>query len=88
MLTCHQATQLVSQQHERPLSRRERWGLKVHLWLCINCRRFTRQLQLLRRALRELGRSEMADQHGPELPPEARQRIRRALTDSSSPPER
>lgn len=79
MLTCHQATRLVSEQQERPLTRWEHWGLRLHLWICTSCRRFSRQLQLLRRALHELGRSDSALQHGPELSPAARQRIRHAL---------
>lgn len=81
MLTCKQASQLVSENQERTLTRRERWGLKLHLWICISCRRFNRQIALMRRALRRLSQSDVADETGPELPPEARQRIRRNLTE-------
>lgn len=84
MLTCKQASQLVSELQERELSRRERWALKTHLWICISCRRFSRQLNLLRRALRLMAQGEETQQHGPELSPQARQRIRRALAEDDN----
>jgi len=52
MLTCKEASQLVSEQLDRQLSRRERMALRFHLWLCRNCRRFTKQLGFLRSTLR------------------------------------
>lgn len=86
MLTCKQTSQLLSEHQERPLSRRERWALKLHLFMCVSCRRFNRQLAMLRHALRQLAHGEISDQHGPELPPQARQRIRRALSEHKDDP--
>jgi len=83
MLTCKQASELISEHQERPLTRRERWGLRLHLAICISCRRFERQLALLRRALRQLAQGERVNLPGPELPPQARQRIRRTLAEQS-----
>ncbi|MCW8874986.1 MAG: zf-HC2 domain-containing protein [Gammaproteobacteria bacterium] len=79
MLTCRQASQLVSESQERALGRRERWGLRLHLWICVSCRRFERQVRLLRRVLRRLARLGESDTQGPDLSPEARERIRQAL---------
>lgn len=79
MLTCKQTSQLLSEHQERPLTWRERWALKLHLFICISCRRFNRQLSLLRRALHQLAQSDQTEQHGPALSPQARQRIRQAL---------
>ncbi|MDY6978660.1 MAG: zf-HC2 domain-containing protein [Pseudomonadota bacterium] len=81
MLTCKQASELISEHQERPLTRRERWGLTLHLAICISCRRFKRQLGLLRQALRQLAHSDRENLPGPELPPQARQRIRRSLNE-------
>lgn len=81
MLTCKQASELISEHQERPLTRRERWGLALHLAICISCRRFKRQLGLLRQALRQLAHSDRENLPGPELPPQARQRIRRSLNE-------
>lgn len=79
MMTCKEASHLISAGRECPLSRRERWGLRLHLWLCDNCRRFERQVRFLGLAMRMLARRTETDASGPELPPEARERIRQAL---------
>lgn len=84
MLTCKEASHLVSQKQDRPLNFRERWGLRIHLWMCGNCLRFERQIALIRRLLRQSGpgaETEVADQ---ELSAEARERISRALADQQS----
>ncbi len=79
MLTCKDASHLISENQERPLGFRERWSLRMHLWMCVNCRRFERQMTLLRAALRMLAkRAEVADD-SMEFPAEARERIRKAL---------
>jgi predicted anti-sigma-YlaC factor YlaD len=52
MLSCKQASQLVSQSLERPLNRQERFALRMHLWICRYCRRFSQQLHALRVILR------------------------------------
>jgi hypothetical protein len=79
MLTCKDASRLISEGQERQLRLRERWGLRLHLWICANCRRFERQIHLLRRALRMLARRVETDAQGPDLSPEARERILAAL---------
>ena len=33
----------------------ENWKLRIHLWLCINCRRFDLQMGLMRYLLRQSG---------------------------------
>jgi hypothetical protein len=79
MLTCKDASRLISEGQERHLRLRERWGLRLHLWLCVNCRRFERQIHLLRRAVRRLAQQAEANMQGPDLSPEARERILTAL---------
>jgi hypothetical protein len=79
MLTCKEASRLMSQRQERPLGLRARWGLRLHLWVCANCRRFERQLAFLRQALRALGPRGEAATDGADLSPAARERIRQAL---------
>ena len=81
MLTCKDASHLISESQERPLGFRERWSLRMHLWLCRNCRRFERQMALLRQALRLLGKRAEIDEDGTDLPQEARERIRKALAE-------
>jgi predicted anti-sigma-YlaC factor YlaD len=81
MLTCKDASHLISQRLERPLGWRERMGLRLHLLMCQYCRRFERQMALLRTALRKLGERSEAEQQDIDLPPEARERIRQALAE-------
>lgn len=57
----------------------ERWGLRIHLWICGNCKRFERQIVLVRRLLRQAElciETEMAEA---ELSIETRERISAAL---------
>ena len=79
MLTCKEASHLLSEHQERPLGIRERMRLRIHLWICVNCSRFERQLAMLRQGLRELGKRAKAESEGAELTAEARERIRAAM---------
>lgn len=78
MLSCKQASQLASEQHDRRLNRRERIGLYIHLWICKNCRRFERQLTFLRQTLQR-GVREGNIPLDKTLPPESKARIREQL---------
>lgn len=78
MLTCKQASQLISQSLDQPLSLPQRLQLKVHLFLCGACRRFRQQLHLLRAALQQL-RNQIENDRTIQLTPEAKDRITRAI---------
>lgn len=78
MLSCKQASRLISQSLDRPLDWRERLALKLHLALCDACRQFTRQLHWLRGALRHFAHQAENDE-AVRLPAEANDRIRRTL---------
>jgi hypothetical protein len=52
ILSCKEATRVVSQAQDRPLSAFERWKLGLHLKVCDACTRFERQMHVLRDALR------------------------------------
>ena len=57
-LTCDQAAELMSHSQEKPLNRPERWALSFHLLICRLCRKYNRQLKLLRSIF-----TRMADSH-------------------------
>lgn len=80
MLTCKDASHLISEQQEHPLNWRKRLGLRLHLMMCVACRRFERQVVVIRKGLRKLGRRGETDD-GIGLPPEARARIRTVLAE-------
>jgi len=52
MPSCRESTRLMSEARERPLSVRERMALRMHLAVCSGCRRFNRQIDVLREASR------------------------------------
>jgi hypothetical protein len=54
MLSCKQATELMSQEQDRSLGLSERIGLRLHVWICVGCTNYRRQLSLLRAACRRL----------------------------------
>ena len=58
MLSCKEATRLVSQGLDRELALGERIALRVHLAICAGCRNVDRQLAFLRRAVSRLPASE------------------------------
>lgn len=50
MLSCREATRLMSQQMDRPLGLGEKVSLRFHLTICRGCRNYRRQMDFLRRA--------------------------------------
>lgn len=46
-MRCRQATRMISESHERSLDIQEKVGLKVHLAMCLRCRRFQRNCKTL-----------------------------------------
>ena len=54
LLSCKETTRLVSQGLDRELAFGERVALRVHVAICLGCRRASRQMKFLRRAVREL----------------------------------
>ena len=54
MLDCKQASQLISQSLDRSLTLRERLALKLHLFICAFCKRFSQQVRVIRVALKSM----------------------------------
>jgi hypothetical protein len=52
MMNCKQATALMSQQMERPLTLKERMALKFHTMMCSGCSNFDHQMHDLRQITR------------------------------------
>jgi predicted anti-sigma-YlaC factor YlaD len=78
MFTCHDMTRLISQAQDGDLPAATRWRMKLHFLLCVWCRRYRRQLGLLRRAFTRLPEREPeAPEEG--LPADAKARLKRKL---------
>jgi len=54
LLNCKQASHLMSEAQDRPLALGERLPLRLHLYMCVGCRNYGKQLDFLRAATREL----------------------------------
>lgn len=54
LLTCKETTRLVSQGLDRELAFGERVALRLHLAICVGCRRASAQMRFLRKAVREI----------------------------------
>jgi hypothetical protein len=78
-------TRLISEGLDRRLPWTLRFRVRLHLLLCVSCDRFRLQVLFLRESVR---RFLAAERNGnsplPSLPPEARERIRRALERETS----
>ena len=49
-INCREATQIILQAEDRSMPLAERLLLRLHHRVCTNCRRFARQVQLMRQA--------------------------------------
>lgn len=70
--TCKETTELASRAMDERLPFGDRMAMRMHLAICKNCMRFTRQLQDMRRLLRS---ETTANDDAPGLTPDARRRI-------------
>ena len=81
--TCQQTVEQISQSMERSLSIRERIRLKLHLWICVWCQWYFEQLHIMRQTARAKADepADLISRRG--LSDEARERIRRRLTNQN-----
>lgn len=54
MMNCKQATQLMSESHDRTLTRWQRIGLKFHLLICNGCRAYNKHLDFISKAMQQM----------------------------------
>jgi predicted anti-sigma-YlaC factor YlaD len=54
MLTCKQLVENSSDYLDARLSLRERLSVRLHLAMCVNCRRFIRQMKFSQAVIRQL----------------------------------
>ena len=80
---CDAIVERISESMEQRLSLRARIDLKLHLWICAWCHWYFEDLTLIRDAVtaKAVDTSDPYSISGPTLSSEARERIRRQLTD-------
>jgi len=80
MLSCKDATRLISESMDRSLPLRKRIGVRVHLLICRFCARYERQLLLIRETARRIAAEDMpGEPSGETLSEGTRERIRKSL---------
>ena len=82
-LTCGEASKLLSDGMERTLTRPERIGLRLHLWICRACRRFRRQIRLLSTLMHWLSQEDPPESSAPGLSEDSRARLHDAVQKAS-----
>ena len=80
---CQQTVETISQSMERRLSLTERFKLKLHLWICVWCQWYMEHLLLIRDASRAQAAKAPDVMTNATLSNEARERIRRRLTNQN-----
>lgn len=63
MLSCREASRLLSDRLDRPLRPRERFTLRLHLAMCRACSRAAEQLPFISRAISSFGRRRDSGSH-------------------------
>ena len=79
--SCQEMTRIASESLDHDPGRLERIALRLHVLYCKACRRYLRQITLLKNALRGLSTRIEDDQLLPEilLPEDVRERIQKVL---------
>ena len=78
MLDCKQASQLISQSLDRSLTLRERLSLKLHLFICEFCKRFSQHMRTICVALKQMTNS-IESNDGIEMPSAAKSRMLQSI---------
>jgi Putative zinc-finger len=85
MMNCRQATRLVSQAMDTKLPWHQRLAVRIHLLYCVWCRRYAAQLQLLRKAAKQLPKEEL-DTSAQKLSDDAKKRMCMRLNEALKEP--
>ena len=82
-LSCKQASRLLSEQLDHPLSLWQRIRLKIHLAACTNCLFFGRQIRALKHLIGLHTDSENLSPTDATLSDEVREQIKKCLDEES-----
>ena len=81
--TCQQTVETISQSMERPLTLNERIKLKLHFWICVWCQWYMEHLRIISDTSRAQSVEVPDGMSGATLSNDARERIRRRLTNQN-----
>ncbi len=80
-ISCKQATALASESFERKLTLKERWQLRYHAGMCIFCKRWKPQVEMIEKTLQTISKKfESGDApEGKGMDSEAKNRMKEAI---------
>ena len=81
MLSCKNASQIISQSLDRQLTMQERFALKLHLLICKYCKRFSQHMQTIRVALK-LATHAIENDDTITMPSETKKRLMQSIESS------
>jgi len=85
MISCLRASELMSQQHDRPLTMSEKVRLHMHLMICKSCQKTLEQFDILHRACQQYMEYPAANtENEVSLDDAAKQRIATKLEEQKS----
>ncbi|MFL0797870.1 MAG: zf-HC2 domain-containing protein [Cellvibrionaceae bacterium] len=61
MKSCKEISRLVSESQDRPLSLMEKMSLRVHTFICGNCKNFEKNISFLQSAVKEFSKKDIKD---------------------------
>lgn len=79
--TCQEVSHLTSQAMDESLPLSKRLGMRLHLMMCVWCRRNAQQLELVRNLARK---QSAAQSSSSQLSPDARERLSKMLEDDDT----
>ena len=79
MISCHEATFLISKKQEEKLSLTEQMKLSLHLMYCKYCNRFAKQTKEITKAIKEMNRRMQKNSVKITLTEEQKKRIKKAI---------
>jgi hypothetical protein len=86
-LDCEQSSRIISESLDRHLTFSERWAVRLHYLGCWSCRRFKRQIEFLREAVRRKDEADLSDAESSSesgLSVDAKHKIRDAMSREST----
>ena len=84
MLNCKNASDLASRSLDKKLPWPKRWALRMHIFMCHRCRRYLRQLRLIKQVAALLAQRLNEGNANIYLSAEAKVRIQNKLDENSA----
>jgi hypothetical protein len=78
MPSCKETAALISENMDRPLPWRKRFSIRIHVMMCSLCRRYEKQLRLLRKGARHYAEPD-ENTIAESLSPQARERLKQMV---------